>query len=242
MRRCLTMLLLGLAVLTGGCATRVPLDAQAAASVQRLGVVTPALPDGPTSLLRHSPGLHFGLAGGIADALLQLERQRQLRAALESRGFDVRVRWAAMLEEALRGAGFAVVTVPAPRPETRFLAAYPTAEVDAFLDIVLVSYGYQAAHIAAPFQPHARIRARLATPAGRTLMEEEFQVGPDSPLGFGDLTFVASGTRHAFARSGEAVENPDRVVAGVEEAMATVSRLIAGALRPAPPTAVAAAR
>jgi hypothetical protein len=233
--------LLLLAALLAGCATRVPLDPQAAGTVRRLGVLPAALPEGPTSLLRHSPGQQFGLIGAIADEILRAERERGLRGALAGRGFDVGARWQAILADSLRGAGFVVVALPATRGGGRFLEAYPPAEVDAVLDVVITAYGYQAPHIVAPFHPHARVRTRLATPQGRPLMEETFEFGPEQMVDFGVLTFIASSPRNAFMHSGQVATDPDRIVAGLEEAMAAIAVRIAGTLQPARMAASAAA-
>jgi hypothetical protein len=239
MRRGFMLLLM---TVLAGCASRVPLDREAAGRIEQIGVVTPAVPDGPTSLIRMSPGLQFGLIGAVADGLLQLERERQLKEVLAARGFDVSARWQAILGETLGRAGFAVVAVPVARPDARFAANYPPAEVDALLDVVVTGYGYQASTILAPFHPALRMRTRLASPQGRTLMEEQFEVGPETALGLGEFTFIASGPRHAFNTSAEKPADPDRVVAGVEEAMREIALRIAEALRPAAATSRLSAR
>ncbi len=228
MRRCLLLILLLLPTLAG-CAPRVALDRGQAERVRTIGLVEPAMPEGPSAPIILAPGIYFGLVGGLIEAAMQEERDQRIRAAIAARGFEVRARFAAHLDAELRAAGFRTVPVAADRARRDLLAAYPPAEVDAYLDIHVQQFGYAARTTASPFRPFLMLTTRLAAPDGRALFQEGFT------LNWGSDTLITRDRPgpegHDIAASTEFDANPDRTLAGLDAGLAEMARHIVAALR-----------
>ncbi len=215
-----------------GCARRIPLDRDAARAVRRVGLVTPRVPSEPISDIRLTPGAAFGLVGGLIDLAMALDRQRVLKEALDSQGFEPAARLEAALAAALVREGYEVVRLAVARPSGDFLARYPEAPVDAYLDVVVQLYGHVATSVAAPFHPMAIVGARLAAaPSGRPLLEEEFRLYPAGHLLYGEHVRLEVDERHAVATTSDVEARPAPVAAGMEDAMLRTADRIVLALR-----------
>jgi hypothetical protein len=154
-------------LLLAGCAApEIPFDRTAAGEVRTIGVVTPALPDGPSVVLASSVGRSFGLVGALVDAGMQSSRESTFKGLIAQQDFSATNVFIARLKDGLQKQGYALVDVPLQRSGRDFASGYPKdtdPKPDALLDLVLMDYGYVAAGISssAPYRPYYALRARL---------------------------------------------------------------------------------
>src|SRR5438105_4127799 len=136
--------LCALALCLSACATaEIPFD-KTSAGIQRIGLLTPGFPSGPSVVLASDPGQSFGLVGAIVDAGLQSNRDSRFKAILISNGFEpLSGFWDDLVAE-LQKDGYALTPIPASRDRSDFLKQLPpaSAPVDAYLDVAVDNYGY----------------------------------------------------------------------------------------------------
>ncbi len=219
------MLALGAGV--GACDARVPLD-RTAAPFRTIGVVSPAVavtPAAPTNLPLLSA---FGSMGRFVDAALEGERDRRLAEVLRSAEYRALDRWTTHLTLALAAAGYRPVAVPVARFDLAFLARYPPAEVDAYLDTVVPEYGFVADTPDGQFLPFATVSVRLADPGGRVLLQERFVSNAVRPF---EAMPVAGPAEPRLAGEGLFTHDTDRVVEGVDAALGMMASHVAAQLR-----------
>mgnify|MGYP007060992196 FL=1 len=219
------MLALGAGV--AACDARVPLD-RGAPRLRTIGVVSPAVaatPAAPTNL----PLLFaFGSMGRFVDAALEGERDRRLAEVLRGAEYRALDRWTTHLTLALAAAGYRPVAVPIARFDLAFLARYPPAEVDAYLDTVMPEYGFVADTPDGPFLPFAVVSMRLADPRGRVLLQERLVANALRPF---DAVPVAGPAEPRLAGEGLFTHHADRVVDGVDAALGMMATHVAAQLR-----------
>jgi hypothetical protein len=168
--------------LVAGCATKlpsVPFD-RAAGNVKTIAFVTPAIAAKPTlfSLAPVSPLGVFGVLGGLGDESIQKEHAEHFAEILASHGFSPRPILITGITQALKAKGFSVTLVDTDRPAPDFLAQYPSGAStgsDAYLDVVLVNYGYFGTTALAPYRPIVGMKFRLVRASdGKVLMLGHF--------------------------------------------------------------------
>lgn len=220
------VLALGAAV--AGCDTRVTLDRAAPVPLRTIGVVSPAVAATPAAPTNLPLVFAFGSIGRFVDAALETERDRRLAEALRGAGYSALERWTAHLTLALAAAGYRPVAVPIARFDLDFLARYPPAELDAYLDTVVPEYGFVADTPDGPFLPFAAVSVRLADPRGRVLLQERFVSNAVRPF---EAVPVAGPTGPRLAAEGLFAQDIDRVVEGVDAALGMMAAQVASALR-----------
>lgn len=150
-----------------GCAIKeIPYDRETAGGIQRVGVITPRLPSGPMVNLATSPAQSFGLVGAIVHVSVQASRESRFEDIIKRQNFSVEDALVQSVTAALQAQGYATSIVPVKRDKSDFVATYPTDhgdKVDAYLDLVILNYGYLSAGVDSnsPWRPSYVIRVRL---------------------------------------------------------------------------------
>jgi hypothetical protein len=201
-----------------------PFD-HASASVQTLGLAGDAVPEKATAYEVASVGSNFGLIGALVDAGIQSSRQKAVDAALEGAGFDPEAKLQSRLVSKLAAEGYKVEPLANPaRPKREFLAAYGgDKKVDAYLDVVLVSYGYLSSGAGKPFRPSAYANVRLvsAKDPSKTLMQNRIVYNPlVEEKGVISLT---PNPAYAFNNRADLLADPKRLAAGLDDALDQVA-------------------
>jgi hypothetical protein len=166
-----------LGLITTGCATAIPYD-RTSANVTRVALVTPKLPDEASVQLQSSIGMSFGLVGALVDAGLQENRDDAFNEVLDAQGFDATEVFMDRIREQLTAQGYTSVPLEMERDSDFFpdAAEYPGIQnADAYLDIIVLAYGYAAAGIgdATPYRPHYHIRTRLTRVSDDAVLFED---------------------------------------------------------------------
>lgn len=199
-----------------GCASLPPTityDHNSNATIKTIAVLTPAMPEQPLvfSAAGVSPFMLFGAVGGLIDAKIQENREDEWAKQLATKGFSAKDLLLTNVTAQLQAEGYNVVSQAAERPKIEFLKQYPkpASSADAYLDIIVASYGYLAGAITAPYHPVLGIQYRLVRISdNKTLMQGAFgysisdkDVHPD-PL-------------YDFKSYDEIKSDPDRAIKGV---------------------------
>jgi hypothetical protein len=219
--------MLALGAAAAGCDARVPPQPAAPVPLRTIGVVSPAVAATPAAPTTLPVVAAFGTIGRFVDAALEAERDRRLGAALRGAGYSALERWTKHLTLALAAAGYRPVAVPAARFDLDFLARYPPARVDAYLDTVVPEYGFVAATPEGPFLPFAAVRVRLVDPRGRVLLQEHFASNAVRPSG---AVPVAGPVAPRLAGEGLFTHDADRLVEGVDAALGMMAAHVAARL------------
>ncbi len=176
--RCLTAILAVSSLVACAAVPEIPYDRTEAAQINTIGIVTPQVPDGPSVVLASTIGQSFGLIGAVIDASMKANRDSQFKALLAARNFSVQDTLLKALGDGLQAQGYRILTVSAIHDRADFLAHYPPAPVDAYLDVVVLGYGYIAAGITSslPYRPFFVARARLVRARDSSVLMQDFVI------------------------------------------------------------------
>lgn len=222
-------------LLLAGCNTTpaIPFDSGSAKEIKTIGILTPDMPTGPSAILASTVGQSFGLIGALVDAGMQSARESDLRNILSQGEFHAHDKLMTGVISTLEGQGYEVRRVAVTRTERgQFLKSYPTSNtenVDAYLDIVMLGYGYVAAGISSgtPYRPIAQTRLRLVSAKDSRVLKEDVihynrlnegyetnnvTISPDPAYSFNDFAALernpakaVEGLEVAFVKSTEAI-------------------------------------
>lgn len=228
--------LAAIGVALAGCAgtPEIPLDKVTASQVKTIGLVTPRFPSGPDVILASSVGQSFGLIGALVDAGLKASRDSQFQSLLHTQNFSVPDIFTKELADGLKAEGYDVVSLPAARDQPDYLHQYPPAQVDAYLDIVVGSYGYLSAGIGSslPYRPFIFVRARLVKAQDSSVLMQDAVLYNN----FGNLrnviTIPADGTT-GFPNFDALVSDPPNAIKGMQTATDKTSEAVGKLLAPA---------
>jgi hypothetical protein len=207
---------------------RIAQDRTALRAAGRIGVVTPAVADAPSAPTDLWLSVPFGHIGRFVDAALKAERDRLLAWALVSAGYDAAARWSEHLTAALLAAGSQPLPVPVGRFGLDLLAAYPAAEVDAYLDTVVPEYGFSAGTPEGPFIPFGVVMMRVALPDGRVVLQDQLVMNAFRPFG-GER--IGGPGEPRFATAELFPYDFMRAAEGVDAALAALARQVVARLR-----------
>jgi len=201
--------------------------------ISRIAIVDDALPEGVSAVETASVGSNFGLIGALIDAGVRDSREDAIDAALATISFDAESDLEGMLTEAFAANGVqASVTSTGPRAQRAFLVSHPTAngDVQAYLDLVALHYGYTSAGHGQPWRPTADVMVRLVSvPDNRTLMENRIAYNVmTSPRG---VITLSANPEYTFSNREEMRNNPERLAAGIRDALREVATTVAGLMR-----------
>ncbi len=140
--------------------------------VKTIGLIEPAFGgDYSVQNLGH-PGLSFGLVGGLIAAAHMQSQTAEFTVKAKDTKLDAAGDFSALLEKQLIASGYKVKRVAAKRPSVEWLANYDglDAEVDAYLDPVLLYVGYMCAGATTPYLPAINVKTRLVKRAGNEIL------------------------------------------------------------------------
>ncbi|HEY2446855.1 MAG TPA: hypothetical protein VGI20_14055 [Rhizomicrobium sp.] len=213
---------LALAFILSGCATaEIPYD-HSSAGIRSVGLLTPGIPDGASIVLASDPGQSFGLVGALVDAGLQNNREGKFEHILASQQFVAANEFWSDLTANLQRDGYAIVPIAGARDRSDFLKKYPTppSPVDAYLDVIVQSYGYMAAGIgsANPYRPFMLVKCRLVRAAdSAVLMQDQIALNALNNGGPKQVT-LSPEPAYAFPGMDDLVADPKNAAAGVKTA------------------------
>jgi hypothetical protein len=226
-----------LALVLAGCAAPgIPYD-RSAAEVKRIGLVTPKMPADASVVLASSMGQSFGLIGALIDAGIQANRDTKFKEVLTQHSFSADAIFVQSVTGALQRHGYEVTVIPVTRADSEFLIKYPETEpkVDAYLDIVMNSYGYVAAGVrgSTPYRPSVAVRTRLVSAKNAAVLMQDTviynAINPGAPYNKHAVT-VPPDPAYEFGNFDKLVASPAVAVKGLhvalEESAQTVSTLL----------------
>lgn len=223
-------LILGaLALGLSACATpEIPFD-KSSAGIQRIGLLTPGFPSGPSVILASDPGQSFGLVGALVDVGLRSNRESRFKAILVNNSFEPSDDFWNDLVAQLQKDGYAVTRVPAYRDRSDFVKQIPAAPqpVDAYLDVVVDNYGYVAAGIGGdnPYRPFVFVQCKLVRASDSAiLMQDRIAVNAVNQgaggWGSSKLVTLSPDPAFAFPEMDDLTHNPKQAVEGTKSAFA----------------------
>ena len=229
------VLVAAMAMTVAACASpyvATPYD-RSTASVQSISLIDDSVPDKAVAYEVASVGGNFGLIGALVDAGIQAERQGAVNEALAGLGFDAEAALEARLIAALGEQGYTAATLDGvERAKRDFLETYPDAQagVDGYLDIAITQYGYMSSGAGQPFRPTVWAKVKLVKVSdGSVLMENIILYNPLN--GADGVVTLPPNPDYAFKNRSELLENPDRLAAGIEDALNQVADTAARLLR-----------
>tara|TARA_R110002124_G_scaffold67480_2_gene183208 strand:- start:1050 stop:1751 length:702 start_codon:yes stop_codon:yes gene_type:complete len=203
------------------------------ASVQSIALIDDSVPEKAIAYEVASVGGNFGLIGALVDAGIQAERQGAVNEALNGLGFDAESTLEARVIAALGQQGYTAAPLAgADRAKRDFLETYPDAPagVDGYLDIAIVQYGYMSAGAGQPFRPTVGAKVKLVKVSdGSTLMENMIVYNPLNTVE--GVVTLAPNPDYEFRNRTALLENPERLAAGIEDALNQVADTAARLLR-----------
>jgi len=226
---------LGAALCLSACASSYvgkPYD-RTATGVHSIALADDAVPDKAIAWEVASVGSNFGLVGALVDAGIQSSRQEAVNDVLTGIGFDAEGKLESRIISDLGADGYEVKPLTGEaRGKREFLATYPKADgADAYLDVVVQSYGYLSAGAGQPFRPtvYANVRLVSAKDTSKTLMENQIAYNSMAPRQ-GVVTLSAN-PEYEFKNRADMLADPQRLAAGIEDALNQVADTAAKLLK-----------
>lgn len=180
-----------------------------------------------------SVGSNFGLVGALIDAGVQSSRRARVEEALTAAEFDAQDYFRTELTTALETLGYDVETIQlGERERLELLETYPANDdVEAYLDVVLRSYGVLSSGAGTPFRPHSSAEAQLYRPGdGSILMRNTVHFNTiGTPTGQIVLTGDAA---DAFRNREDLLDDTDELLTAIKDAISQTAQTIAGLMAP----------
>lgn len=206
---------------------------RSAAGVHHIALADDSAPDKAIAYEVASVGSNFGLVGALVDAGIQASRQDAVNDALRGIGFDAEGKLETRIIADLGAEGYDVTPLSGePRAKREFLKTYPTATgADAYLDVVVQSYGYLSAGAGKPFRPTVSANVRLvsAKDPSKTLMEN--QIAYNGMMPRSGVVTIAPNPQFEFKNRGEMLADPKKLAEGIEDALNQVADTAAKLLK-----------
>jgi hypothetical protein len=221
-------------LLTSACASNyvgTPYTATAQ-PLSRVALADDTLPDDVIAYQAASTMSNFGLLGGLIDAGVQASRRDAVNDALETIAYDPEPAFEAYLIGELAEHGITATLATGPEREKReFVIDYPQAgaDVQAYFDLVVHNFGYVQAG-GNEWRPAASAEVRLVERAtGATLMENFIAYNiPDARAG---VITLPPNAEFRFANREDMVTHPERLAAGMDDALHKVADTAVSLLR-----------
>ena len=198
------------------------------ASVETIAVIDDMLPVRPTVTQAASAGASFGLVGALIDAGVDANREGRFKEMLAEQEFEPTSFFKTALTERIVENGYAVELIAHEREKPGVLESYEglVSNADAYLDIAATSYGYLSSGAGQPWRPSFVCEVQLVSRSdGAILMKNAIVYNPISAReGVIQLT---PDPAYNFRNIKEIEENPEKAVAGLEDAMLKVADTIA---------------
>ncbi len=214
----------------------IPYDRDAAKNIKSVGIITPRFPADPTVHLASSPGQSFGLVGALVDAGIQASRESRFKSAMQGQNFQAEDLFLASLTASLKAVGYETSTVTLKHDQNDFVAVYPKdrlPQVDAFLDVVVSSYGYAAAGVMGdtPYRPWMTLKIRMVEAKNSAVLMQNTVLY--NPIGGprGKTISIAPNPAFQFSSSDILVSDAPRAVEGLRNALDQTAQTIGQLLK-----------
>jgi hypothetical protein len=215
----------------------VPYDRMSSGQIKTIGIITPSAPKEASIILASSVGQSFGLVGALVDAGLQANRETHFKAVVAKEQFSAQDAFLGRLKEQLSSRGYIVSDISAARPSSKFLDKYPdNANVDAYLDIVVSSYGYVSAGIGSstPYRPQLMLQVRLVqAKTSQVLMQDTIFYNPVGPYAAGSnkMVTITPAPAYNFVDFDRLEADPHLAVEGLRDATYQSADMVSTLLR-----------
>ncbi len=214
----------GIAASLAACAKpEIPFDKGATGDVKTIGLLTPGYPKEAKVVLATSVGRNLGLLGALVDAGMESAREDHFNALLQAQHFSVQDAIAQNVTKDLEALGYKVVPVPVTRSSDKdYLASYPHGgdpQIDAYLDLVTVAYGYVASGIKdeSPYRPSVIMLAKLVSARDAAVLMQDKIVY--NPVNTPDKTItIAPDPDFAFVDFDTLMAAPEKATKGLQVA------------------------
>ncbi|WP_420467999.1 hypothetical protein [Panacagrimonas sp.] len=212
-----------------------PYDPAQRERIQRLAVLTPALPEEYDVRMVVHPGESLGVVGMLLAQGDMLVKSDDFNDAVRSQGFgNCRTSFRQHLEAGLSASGYELVPWKVWRPHGQlgFMDRYPTGDgsVDAYLDLYSGLVGYTAAGANTPYRPTVYLNVRLVRASDhRVLYQDRIAYNPFGDGG-GAITLTAE-RGYEFRGFEQLVARPDHAMEGLQVAMRATGEALAMQLR-----------
>ena len=211
-------------VVLAGCASvpQIPYDRMTAGEIKTIGVVTPKFPNRATVVLATSVGQSFGLVGALVDAGLQDGRDSSFKKMVDAQNFVAQDAFMQRLSETLQSHGYTVSNISAMRTRDGFMDKYPTEPADAYLDLVVTSYGYIAAGVSSstPYRPRFAVQVRLVRASDSSvLLQDVVLYNAFTPGGEPKAITISPDPAYEYETFDALESSSDMAVVGLQDAV-----------------------
>lgn len=237
MSRLLLSLLVPLFAALAGCSTlpEIPYDRMTAGEIRSIGIVSPKFPNEASVILATSVGQSFGLVGAVIDAGLQEGRESSFKKMVDTQNFAAQNAFMQQLTAMLQEHGYTVSDTTAARRQDNFIDKYPTGSSDAYLDMVVVNYGYIAAGVgnSTPYRPIVSVKVRLVRATDSSvLMQDTVLYNPyNAGGGMAKAVTISPNPSYEFTNFSDLEKMPEMAVKGLEDALHQSAAAVANLLR-----------
>ena len=202
--------------------------------VQRIGLLTPAVPDRMAVRMVIHPGQSLGLVGMLLAEGDMGGKTGDFTRAMQSQGLHCRGAFIEQIEQGLTQAGYIIepITVVRPRNEYAFLDRYPRSNgtVDAYLDLYADLVGYTAAGSGTPYRPTVYLHVRLVSARDHKVIYQDQIAYNAFGDGDGAITLTPA-AGYEFAAFEQLMAQPQKAEQGLQVAMRATSDELARQLR-----------
>ncbi len=193
-----------------------------------MGIVSPKYPDYLLVGLESAAGQSFGLLGALVDSGLKSGREDRFKKIVGDAGAEIEKNFQPQLISGLTSNGFKVLALDSSRTKTAFLENYPQADVDAYLDVVFLSFGYVATGLNQQYQPHFNVKVRLVDARkNEILMDRIFTMNGTVLV---DHTQIATNGLYGFKDVSEMEGQTEKVIEGLKYAISQASLAVTASL------------
>jgi hypothetical protein len=225
MRKLILAAILPLCVVLAGCATtpQIPYDRMTAGNIKTIGIVTPKFPNRASVVLATTVGQSFGLVGALVDAGLQEGRDSSFEKMTGAQNFVAQDAFMRRLTDTLQEQGYTISNVDTMRPNRdKFLDKYPMDPVDAYLDLVVITYGYIAAGVGnnTPYRPRFSLQVRLVRAGDSSvLMQDTVLYNPYTPGTAPDAVTISPNPAYEYQTFSELESSSEMAIEGLKDAV-----------------------
>ena len=197
--------------------------------IKSLSVAQDIAPEAMSASEAASVGSNFGLLGALVDAGVESSRQKALSEALAAADFDAEKAIGEALVGALGAKGIQTQLLNGPnRAKREFLLKYPGAGAgsQAYLDIVVLNYGYSSAGNNETWRPTVDALVRLVDASNnKVLMENRIAYNSiAAPVG---VITITPNPKYGYFNRDHMIANKGELAEGLKDAFKQVAETAA---------------
>lgn len=200
--------------------------------IKSIAIVAPKETAELTVFYHNHPGASFGLIGGLAMAAEFNTKTSEYNKLIKSTKFNADAYFLSRLDFYLKKSKYKVIILPADnKRKLEYLAVYPDANVDAYLDLLVYNVGYIAGSPTAKYKPTITLNARLMKKSNKEIVYEK-------ALAIGENFAIAKETDYLGYDNGNSHKDFDTLkehavksVTGIKKALDKVAKHLALSLK-----------